>query len=93
MLLEILNWIQGSDKKQVQEMISSGTSLAVRWLRLPVSTAAGMGLIPGWGTKVPHAARPKKKRNDLFKYAFLHTHTPLQLLSSILLTRLAENYC
>ena len=26
--------------------------LEVQWLRLCVSTAGGMGLIPGWGTKV-----------------------------------------
>ena len=41
-----------------------GTSLAVHWLRLHASTAGGMGSIPGWGTKIPHATRktwPKKK--------------------------------
>ena len=32
-----------------------GTSLAVQWLRLCASTAGGMGLIPGWGTKMSHA--------------------------------------
>ena len=29
--------------------------LAVQWLRLCSSTAEGMGLIPGWGTKTLHA--------------------------------------
>ena len=40
-----------------------GTSLVVQWLRPQTSTAGGMGLIPGWGTKIPHAmqcAPPKK---------------------------------
>ena len=43
-----------------------GNSLAVQWLRLQASTAGGTGLIPGWGTKIPYAARhdqrKKKKR-------------------------------
>ena len=38
-----------------------GTSLAVQWLGLPISTAGGMGLDPGWGTKIPHAMQPKKE--------------------------------
>ena len=37
-----------------------GTSLAVQWLRFGASTAGGMGSIPGWGTKIPHAPQPKK---------------------------------
>ena len=28
----------------------------VQWLRLYVSNAGGSGLIPGWGTKILHAA-------------------------------------
>ena len=40
-----------------------GTSLAVQWLRLGASNAGGMGSIPGWGTKIPHAVSwPKKKK-------------------------------
>ena len=31
------------------------TSLAVQWLRLCASSAGGIGSIPGWGTKIPHA--------------------------------------
>ena len=27
----------------------------VQWLRLSTSNAEGVGLIPGWGTKIPHA--------------------------------------
>lgn len=32
-----------------------GTSLDVQWLRLCSLNAGGMGLIPGRGTKNPHA--------------------------------------
>ena len=32
------------------------TSLVVQWLRLRGSNAGGVGSIPGWGTKIPHAA-------------------------------------
>ena len=34
----------------------AGTSLAVQWLRPWTYNAGGTGLIPGWGTKVLHAA-------------------------------------
>ena len=34
----------------------TGTSLVVQWLRLCTFTAGGMGSIPGWGTKILHAA-------------------------------------
>ena len=47
-----------------------GTSLAVQWIRLCTSTAGSVGLIPGQGIKIPHAAwwlQPKTKplRNRL----------------------------
>ena len=35
--------------------LSSGTSLEVQWWRLHESSAEGIGLIPGQGTKIPHA--------------------------------------
>ena len=38
-----------------------GNSLAVQWLGLSASTAGSTGSISGWGTKIPHAGRPKKK--------------------------------
>ena len=38
-----------------QQFKNGGTSLAVQWLRLCASTAGGVGSIPGWGTKIPHA--------------------------------------
>ena len=44
-----------------------GTSLAVQWLELCTSTAGGLGLISGQGTKILHATqciRKKKKKED-----------------------------
>ena len=32
-------------------------SLAVQWLELCASTAGGMGSIPGWEIKIPHAVQ------------------------------------
>ena len=39
----------------------SGTSLAVQWLRLRVSTAGGVSSIPDRGSKISPAAQPKCK--------------------------------
>ena len=38
---------------------SSGSSLAleVQWLRLCTLTARSLGSVPGWGSKIPQAAR------------------------------------
>ena len=36
-----------------QKKRNLGTPLAVQWLGLCSSTAGGMGMIPGWGTKIP----------------------------------------
>ena len=33
-----------------------GTSLAVQWLKNLPSNAGDVGSIPGWRTKIPHAA-------------------------------------
>ena len=45
------------------------TSLVVQWLRLHASNAGGTGLIPVWGTKVPHAVwhSQKKKKGAKLK--------------------------
>ena len=43
--------------------IALGTSLVVQWLRLCTPTAGGVGSTPGWGTKIPHAARRGQKIN------------------------------
>ena len=34
-----------------------GTSWVEQWLRLCASTAGGVGSIPGWRTKIPHAGQ------------------------------------
>ena len=52
---------------RIKSLKKSGTSLAVQWLRLHASTAGSAGLIPGWGTKIPHATtRQQKKKSFLF---------------------------
>ena len=42
------------------------TSLMVQWLKHCASKAGRVGLIPGWGTKIPHAtqySQPLSKTN------------------------------
>ena len=39
-----------------------GTFLVVQWLRFQVSTAGDAGLIPSWGTKIPHASHHSQLR-------------------------------
>ena len=63
-------WRHWSGWRATQEFIKTevvhGTSLAVQWLRLNIPNAGGTGLIPGGGTKIPHAERcgQKKKKKD-----------------------------
>ena len=45
-----------------QEIVIPGTSLVVQWLRLHPPNAGGAGWIPGWGMKIPHAARCSKNK-------------------------------
>ena len=45
---------EANNAKCWQKYGKMGTSLAVQWLRLHTSTAGGMDLTPGWGTKIPH---------------------------------------
>ena len=49
------------EKGKYKKSLAIGTSLMVQWLRLQAANAAGMGLIPGQGTKIPHAARHGEK--------------------------------
>ena len=42
----------------------SGVFLVVQWLRLHASTSRAMGLIPGWGTKIPYTVAKKKKKKN-----------------------------
>ena len=46
-------------------LVILGTSQAVQWLTFCASTAGGMGSIPGWGTKILHAARYSQKKKKV----------------------------
>ena len=48
--------------------------MVVQWLRLPASTAGGTGSIPGWGTKILHAARRGQKINLKKYYDVINVH-------------------
>ena len=45
------------------KILGFGTSLAVPWVRFCASNAEGAGLIPGQGTKIPHAVQHRKQTN------------------------------
>ena len=47
-----------------------GTSLAIQLLRFHASTTGGVGLIPGWGTKIPHASLCSQKGIDFYTSRF-----------------------
>ena len=61
----------------------NGTSLVVQCLRLCASTAGGMALIPGRGTKMPHATWHGQKKKKKFKFVGL-INTDMSLDSTIL---------
>ena len=44
--------METEDSKWMPKNVSAGTSLAVQWLRLSVSTAGGEGTIPGQGITI-----------------------------------------
>ena len=50
-----------------------GTPLVFQWLRLHAPNARGMGSIPGWGTKIPHATGWGQKKKDVHLYLFRQT--------------------
>ena len=67
-LMLLFRWkCKRSRRAKTLEKEEQGTSLAVQWLRLRTSTAGGSGLIPGRGTKIPHAVQhgQKKKKNKV----------------------------
>ena len=41
--------------------------MVVQWWRLHTSTAGGIGSVPGWGTKIPHAMQPSQKKKEYTK--------------------------
>ena len=56
--------------KNIQHLKNSlGTSLAVQWSGLCASSVGGEGSIPGWGTRILHAAQkhlPPPKKTPLY---------------------------
>ena len=58
------------------------TSLAVQWLRHWAPTARGVGLIPGWGTKIPHAWwQGQKKERTLYHVGSIFTKKICMILN------------
>ena len=53
---ELPGWLQSIGLQKVRYDLGH----MHQWLRLQASTAGDVGLIPGWGTKISHAAWPKK---------------------------------
>ena len=51
-----------SDIVWEQKKLPRRPSLEFQWLILWAPDAQGMGLIPSWGIKIPHATQPKKKK-------------------------------
>ena len=62
----------------LQILNSVGTSLAVQWLGLRASTARALGLVAGWGTKIPQPARCSQKKK---KKKILNSITSAKTLS------------
>ena len=63
------------------------TCLMVRWLKLHTSTAATMGSIPSWGTKILHAmqcSQKKKKESETKKLPWATSQSHLPYITSIL---------
>ena len=50
--------------KEASEETSRPTFLVSQWLGLLSSAAGGMGSIPGWGTKILHAAQCSQKEKN-----------------------------
>ena len=51
-------------KKKYLQNATLGTFQVIQWLSLHAFNAGGMGLIPGWGNKIPHATWPSKKQTN-----------------------------
>ena len=69
-----------------------GTSLAVQWLGLQVSTVGNVYLIPGWGTRIPcHVAWLKKKDHKLQSKCPLAREQGFVLLAMIIPKIISSN--
>ena len=49
---------------QLKKKLSSGNSRVVQWLALVSLTAGTLGLISGWGTKIPQAVQCGQKQQQ-----------------------------
>ena len=50
--------------KTLPKKIKEGSSLAVEWLRLHAPNTRVMSSVPGWETKIPHAASKTNKQTN-----------------------------
>ena len=66
-----------------------GTSLVVQWLRPCTSTAAGTGVIPDQGTKIPNTMlhRPKKEKKLSVQFSGV-----LYIQSYVTITTILETF-
>ena len=55
-----IDWFDLLAAQGTLKSLLQGNSLVVQWLRLCAPNAGGVGLIPGQGTRIPHAGRHKK---------------------------------
>ena len=69
----------------MMEKSQGGISLLAQWLGRCASTSGHAGSIPGQGTKIPYATRPKKKKkNDGIPSKGLHTASLLLNVGEII---------
>ena len=73
--------------------MSTGTSLAVQWLRLWASTAGSTGSISGWGTKFSLWGQKKKKRDMSTNSFFFLKIFLMWTISKSLLNLLQYCFC
>ena len=53
----------GGTGETVISKSNSGIFLAIQWLRHRLPVQGGVGSIPRWGPKIPHAWWPKKSKH------------------------------
>ena len=62
---------------KIHQLGNHGNSLAVQWLGLCTFTSRGVGLIPGGGTRIPHAVecsqKKRIKRKPIFGIWYVYT--------------------
>ena len=56
----------------------------MQWLGLHASTVGNVGLIPGWGTKIPHAKKQTKGIHRTLGFIKRKTRIPYALLKVLM---------